>query len=160
MNISSEKDGTGGELSNFHPRHFVFKGFICTSLEGLLQSFKFEKVHMQGFMCSLVGKTAKKRGQKRNQAWRDSQTLWFHGHSMKRDSRDYQVMLDEAFLAVATQDPTFQRALLDTGDEKLEHTIGSSDITNTALTEEEFCSRLTLIRAMLQDGSIKLLSVQ
>jgi len=59
-----------GRLSNFSPHPFIFDGVECASMEGLLQSFKFDKPHIQAVVCQLVGIKAKRRGQKRNKAWK------------------------------------------------------------------------------------------
>jgi hypothetical protein len=44
MDIGSGKVGPAGGLSNFRPRPFVFDDVECASMEGLLQSFKYDKV--------------------------------------------------------------------------------------------------------------------
>lgn len=54
MDIGSGKVGPAGGLSNFRPRPFVFDGVECASMEGLLQSFKYDKVHMQKFLYVLL----------------------------------------------------------------------------------------------------------
>ncbi len=68
MDIGSKNGFPAGNLSNFAPHPFIFDGVKCASMEGLLQSFKFEKEHIQVEVCKLVGKEAKFRGQKRNLA--------------------------------------------------------------------------------------------
>lgn len=67
----------------------------------------------------------------------------------KRDSDEYQELLDRAFDALATN-KKFQKALLATGNAVLKHSIGNSDMSNTVLTRREFCSRLTKIRERLK----------
>ena len=68
----------------------------------------------------------------------------------KRDSDEYQELLDRAFNALA-ENKKFQKALLATGNAVLKHTIGSRDMAHTVLTRREFCSRLTKIRKMLKE---------
>ena len=70
MNIGSGNGYPADSLSNFHPHRFEFDGVECSSMEGLLQSFKFDKPHIQVEVCKLTGKAAKFRGQKRNKAWK------------------------------------------------------------------------------------------
>ena len=63
------KSGSGypaAALSNFYPHPFIFDGVEVASMEGLLQSFKFEKPHIQLEVCKLVGLAAKKRGRSKN----------------------------------------------------------------------------------------------
>lgn len=61
MDISSKANGIAGRLSNFTTRYFVFDGIQCNSMEGLLQSFKFENIESQKTTCLLVGGAAKKK---------------------------------------------------------------------------------------------------
>jgi len=144
------RSGTqASKLSNFHPRKFTFDSVECNSMEGLLQSLKFESHDIQKTICLLVGKKAKFRGKKRNKSWKRNQTLWWKGNSYKRDSIEYQQLLDDMFNALSLNNK-FKIALLQTNDAILTHSIGSNDITNTVLTENEFCSRLMKIRNRLK----------
>ena len=145
MNIGSNNGGVAGRLSNFTPRKFIFDGIECNSMEGLLQSFKFDKEHIQIEVCKLVGLAAKRRGQKRNKAWKSIQTLWWKGKSYKRNSKEYQNLLDRAFEALFTN-KKFKNDLLSTNNAILNHSIGKSKIQDTVLTEKEFCNRLMKLR--------------
>lgn len=137
-------------LSNFMPRPFIFRGIPANSMEGLLQSLKFSNPEMQKHVMTLVGKAAKFKGKKKRW-WRD-QTLFWQGKPIKRDSDEFQALLDEAFEALFTQNQAAQRALLATRDAVLTHSIGKNDPRQTVLTEREFVSRLHRIRARLQKG--------
>ena len=149
MDIGSKKAWPSSALSNFHPRQFIFDGVECASMEGLLQSLKTDKAHIQVEICKLVGLAAKRRGQKRNKAWKSKQTLWWKERPMGRNSQEYQDFLDRAFNALA-ENEKFKKALLATGNAKLTHKIGKSKKAETCLTEREFCSRLEKIRTRLQ----------
>jgi len=147
MDIGSNNSGPAGRLSNFTPRPFVFRGIECASAEGLLQSFKFKDPEMQKHCCTLVGFKAKKFGSKKN--WQTTQTLWWQGEPIKRDSDEYQEMLDEAYEALYTNEKA-KKTLLATGDANLTHSIGRTKINETVLTRQEFCSRLMKIRSKLK----------
>lgn len=149
MDIGSGKRYPSSSLSNFSPHPFVFEGVEVASMEGLVQSFKFDKVPIQEHVCTLVGHAAKKRGKKRNKAWKSRQTLWWKGVAYARHGPEYQRLLDRAFDALA-ENKSFRDALLATQKAVLRHSIGSSKRRNTVLTEREFCSRLTRIRERLQ----------
>lgn len=140
-------------LSNFTPRRFVFRGVECNSIEGALQALKFDKPHIAETVCKLVGLQAKRRGQKRNKAWKSQQTLWWAGEPFRRDSREYQALIRELYDAVAEQDESFRRALLATRDSVLTHSIGSSKVSETVLTEREFVMNMTRVRKELQSGN-------
>jgi Bacteriophage protein GP30.3 len=62
VDIRSGSNYPASALSNFAPHRFVVDGVECASMEGLLQSLKFDDVHIQVEVCKLVGKTAKYRG--------------------------------------------------------------------------------------------------
>lgn len=117
-------------------------------MEGLVQAFKFDKPHIQVEVCKLVGLAAKRRGSKRNKAWKQRQTLWWDGVAYDRHGPEYQLLLDAAFDALSENDG-FRRALIATGKSNLTHAIGKNDPRDTVLTEREFCSRLTKIRDRL-----------
>lgn len=148
MDIGSKNGYPAGTLSNFSPHPFVFRGVECNSMEGLLQSFKFSNPDMQKEVCKLVGFAAKKKGS--NKKWYRTQTLWWNGEEIKRDSDTYQQMLDEAYLAMFTQNDKARKALLATGNATLTHSIGRKKQNETVLTIQEFCSRLMHIRTILQ----------
>lgn len=150
MDIGSGSGFPSATLSNFTPHPFVFDGVECNSMEGLLQSFKFSNSEMQKEVCKLVGKQAKFKGKKKK--WFKTQTLYWQGKEFKRDSEEYQELLDRAFEALSTNEG-FRRALLATGNSTLTHSIGKTKQSETVLTKTEFCSRLTRIRNRLQNES-------
>lgn len=152
MDIGSGKGYPAAALSNFPPRPFVFDDMECASMEGLLQSFKFDKPHIQKEVCKLVGRAAKSRGSKRNKAWKSKQTLWWKGQAFDRHGPAYQALLDDAYDALATN-TKFQKALLASGDAVLTHSIGRNNASETCLTTKEFVSRLTRIRSELQKNN-------
>ena len=150
MDIGSGSGFPSATLSNFSPHPFIFDGVECNSMEGLLQSFKFSNPEMQKEVCKLVGKQAKFKGKKRK--WFRTQTLYWQGKEFKRDSEEYQELLDRAFDALATNEG-FKKALLATGNSTLTHSIGKTKQSETVLTRTEFCSRLTKIRTRLQNST-------
>ncbi len=141
IDIGSEGEELGSKLSNFNPYSFVFDGIECSSMEGLLQSFKFQDPELQIKICQLV--KAKFKGKKSK--WFQHQKLYWLGKEYARDSKEYQELLDRAFDALSSNLDFFE-ALKKTSDKKLIHSIGKSQINLTCLTEDEFCSRLMNIR--------------
>lgn len=143
MDIGSGNTYPANSLSNFAPHPFEIDGIHCNSMEGFLQSLKFESNEMQEYVCSLVGYAAKKKG--RNKNWKQSQTLYWRGVPMKRDSREYQNLLDRAYSELY-KNTKFQSALKASGNSSLTHSIGKNKESETVLTTREFCSRLTKLR--------------
>lgn len=149
MDIGSGSGWPSSALSNFAPHPFTIDGVECASMEGFLQSLKFKDPAMQVEVCKLVGKAAKFKGKKKK--WWREQTLFWQGTELKRDSQEYQDLLDRAFDALS-ENTSFQKALLATKSATLTHSIGKSKQQETVLTKQEFCSRLTKIRERLQKG--------
>ncbi len=148
MDIGSKNGGPAGRLSNFTPRKFTFRGIECASAEGVLQSLKFKEPDIQKHCCTLVGFKAKKFGSKKN--WQRTQTLWWQDEAIKRDSDEYQELLNELFDALYTTNEKAKKTLLASGEANLTHSIGRTKINETVLTRQEFCSRLMKIRKKLK----------
>ena len=145
MDIGNTNKGVAGRLSNFTPRPFVFDGKDCNSMEGLLQGFKFEKVHIQETVLLLTGFAAKKRGSGKNKHWQERQILWWDGVAYPRRSKEYQMLLDFAYEALYTNEK-FKKDFHATNMALLTHSIGHNKQSLTVLTENEFCSRLHRLR--------------
>lgn len=150
MDIGSGNGYPAGALSNFAPHGFVIDGIECASMEGFLQSLKFSSQEMQVEVCKLVGKAAKSKGANKN--WRQKQTLYWKGKAYKRDSAEYQKLLDKAYMQLAKNEG-FRKALLATGDATLTHSKGKKKMSETVLTTKEFTSRLTKIREQLKQNN-------
>lgn len=143
MDIGSGNSYPSNALSNFAPHPFVIDGVECASMEGFLQSLKFKNPDMQRYVCTLVGKAAKFKG-KDKPWWRD-QTLYWQGVEYKRDSEEYQLLLNRAYNALY-QNEGFRRALEASKPAILTHSIGKNDESRTVLTQSEFCGRLMKLR--------------
>jgi len=151
MDIGSGKEYPANSLSNFSPHPFVFDGVECNSMEGVLQSFKFSSVDMQKEVCKLVGRAAKFKG--KSKKWYLTQTLYWNGEEYKRDSKEYQELLDRSFDSLSKNE-SFRKALLASGNSTLTHEIGKSKENETVLTKREFISRLNKIRERLKNEQI------
>jgi hypothetical protein len=146
MNIGSGNAYPANALSNFAPHPFFIDEVLCNSMEGFLQSLKFDKEPVQVEVCKLVGRAAKFRGKKRNRAWQSKQTLWWKGKPYLRDSNAYQGLLVEAYMAMLHQSESFRNALKASGNAVFTHSMGSNKEEKTVLTEREFCAILSTLR--------------
>lgn len=147
MDIGSGSPWPSCALSNFAPHEFYIDGIRCASMEGFLQSLKFKSIEMQEHVCTLVGKTAKFKGKKKNW-WRD-QTLYWRGNPMHRQSEAYSELISRAYDELS-KNSGFQRAILATRNSSITHTMGKNKKNETVLTEQEFCSNLYRVRTNLQ----------
>jgi predicted NAD-dependent protein-ADP-ribosyltransferase YbiA (DUF1768 family) len=143
MDIGSGNTYPANALSNFAPHPFEIDGIKCNSMEGFLQSLKFESEVLQRHVCTLVGYAAKKAGKMKN--WQRKQVLYWKGQPIKRDSQEYQDLLDRAYTELYKNEK-FKAALKATGKAVLKHSIGRTKENETVLTRREFCSRLTKLR--------------
>lgn len=148
MDIGSGTGYPESSLSNFSPHPFVLDGVECASMEGFLQSLKYSNEDMQKHVCTLVGKQAKFKGKRKK--WYRKQVLYWQGVEYKRESKEYQRLLDRAFTALAVN-KKFQNALLASGNATLTHSMGQNKMERTVLTEREFVKRLTELRRQLQE---------
>lgn len=148
MDVGSKSGYPASALSNFSPHAFVFQGVECASMEGFLQSLKFDKEHIQVEVCKLVGFAAKARGKPRNKAWQTKQTLWWKGVPYGRGSEAYENLLVHAYSAMWEQSDSFRRAIAAAGDAIFTHSIGNRDETKTVLTEREFVRMLNFVRKL------------
>lgn len=143
MDIKSGSSYPASALSNFAPHPFIIDNVLCNSMEGFLQSLKFKNIDMQKYVCSLVGKTAKYKG--KNKPWWKTQTLYWQGKEYKRDSQEYQILLNRAYNALYKNEG-FRKALEASKPAILSHSIGKNNITETILTQTEFIGRLMKLR--------------
>jgi len=146
MDVGSGNSYPAGCLSNFTPNKFIFMGVQCNSMEGLLQSLKFKNPDMQRFVCTLTGIAAKRKGSRKN--WKRDQVLWWDGQPIERDSKSYQDLLDKAYLTMLQDSTKFRNALLASKTAVYTHSIGKRKISETVLTEQEFCKRLNMCRTV------------
>lgn len=148
MDIKSGNPYPSGALSNFAPHPFVFRGHNVSSMEGFLQGLKFKSPEMQLEIFKKVGVGAKRSGHGKN--WQRTQTLWYQGEPIKRDSVEYQNILDEAYDAMFDQNVKAKKALMATQTAVLKHSVGRHKTNETVLTRNEFCSRLMKIRGRIR----------
>jgi predicted NAD-dependent protein-ADP-ribosyltransferase YbiA (DUF1768 family) len=148
IDIASKAPYPAGPLSNFAAHAFALDGVACASMESFLQGLKFEDAGRQAEICGYKSGKAQGIGRRRN--WQAEGRLWWRGEAIDRLSGAYQVLLDRAYDALFAQSADFREALAATGDADLVHTMGRIHTANTVLTADEFCTRLTALRARLR----------
>lgn len=139
-------------LSNFAHRPFVLEDVHCVSMEGFLQSIKFQDVAEQRYVASKWGYEAFKHGQTGN-IWKKDQILWWLGDPYDRISLDYVELITRAYDAQFDQNIDFQNALKSTVGFQLRHSMGKSDPCDTVLTEAEYIHQLERLRWRALEGN-------
>lgn len=145
IDIRAREKGLAGELSNFYVRPFVFDGVRCSSMEGFLQSLKYEDVTQQKIVASLPGPLAYTTGRSAPD-WRPLQILYWQGDVFCRHSDEYIELISQAFDAQFDQDETLKATLLKTVGQELRHSVGKTNPNQTILTEREFIYQLDRLR--------------
>jgi hypothetical protein len=138
-------------LSNLIVRPFTIDGIACMSMEGFLQSLKYEDQDKQKYCCTLHGHYARKYGQKAPD-WRINQTLYWRGVHLDRHDEHYRDLIWRAYSLLFAQSDGAKHALLSTGNERLIHSVGHSNPRETILTAKEFCDILMTIRDVLRSS--------
>ena len=134
-------------LSNFTKTNIQYDGVQINSIEGFLQSLKTPDIDKQKKICSLVGYSAKKQGNKlKKKKIFDNEHLYWQGKMFLRNSQEYQEMLKAVFTIKYKNDIKFRNALNKTGEHKLTHSIGKNDPKQTILTIDEFVNLLINLR--------------
>jgi hypothetical protein len=150
--VNIDEDPEFALLSNFSEIHFNIDGVECQSMEGFLQSLKFEDPEEQKTVCKLIGKQAKFRGKKKK--WWRTQKLYWMGREVDRHSKAYQQLLDRAFDSLARNE-NFSNVLKSTSNRPIIHPGAKDDAYRTVLTRNEFIYRLEKIRAKLMKHNLR-----
>lgn len=150
IDIDFRKDGLQQKLSNLYPNAFIIDDVQCGSMEGFLQSLKFENSLTQKSVCLLSGHKARLKGKPKQ--WWTTQQLYWQGQTLDRHSEAYQDLLDRAYSTLFSTNQEAQDNLLNTYPYKLTHSIGNTNPNETILTRTEFCSRLDYIRNSLRQS--------
>lgn len=143
--ISSSDDPIASDLSNFANHPFVIDGVECGGMEGFLQSLKCISIKEQVRVAALYGKAAKEEGADRD-LWRISGRVYWQGRCYKRNSNEFDLLIRRAYDNMYESNESFRKALRESGDRPLLHTIGKHGKRSTILTEEEFISNLIRLR--------------
>lgn len=151
LDISINKPYPANVLSNLAPNAFIFEGYECASMEGLLQSFKFHNFDTAQQIMKLHGLDAKYAG-RAGDGWKANGTLFWKTHPIDRHGKGYQDLLDDAYDALATN-VEFKLALIDARRRGISHRVGHDDPNYTILTRNEFVSRIErLIKEITANG--------
>lgn len=134
-------------LSNLYNNNFTIDNTKFTSMESFLQGIKFKNIKKQAKVFKMTGKDAKRAGKHHN-FWKITGNLYYKGVRLKRNSEDYQLILDHFYYTLYEQNSEFRQALVETGLTSFEHSIGKTSKHNTILTKDEYLTRLNLLKDM------------
>ena len=133
----------GEALSNLCSNAFVYDRVHCNSMEGFLQSIKYDERAKQLQICQMKGRNAKKASK---ESWKPNQGVYWNDQTIDRHSEAFQALVMGAYKAMFEQNERFHDALMMTRGKRLFHTRGKRNPFETILTEQELCGILTAIR--------------
>lgn len=143
LDIRSNGAYPSNVLSNLCSNGFLFDGILCGSMEGFLQSLKYQNKDKQRQICSMKGGNARKRSVT---SWQTDQIIWWKEFPIDRQGKEFQKLIRRAYQAMFEQSLRFRDALMQTRGMKLTHSTGENNPYKTILTQQEFCDILTEIR--------------
>ena len=143
VDIKSNGKYPANVLSNFWGNNFQYDGVQCKSMEGFLQSLKYDDPEKQRQICQCRGRKAKHKGTER---WKVMQQIYWKGQCMDRHGEEYQQLLRSAYQSMFSQNNSFKSALMLTRGRRLYHSIGTNHPYETILTADELCTILTELR--------------
>lgn len=147
IDIRSKRRGIAGRLSNFTKRNFVFDEIFCRSIEGVLQSMKFENINEQKIVCGLWGEQAKFAGELKTD-WKNAQILYWRDRRYPREGEEYKTLLTRLYTEVYKQDKQFRKDIKKSTKFKLIHSMGNPNPCDTVLTENEFIELLEALQKL------------
>ena len=135
-------------LSNLCGNDFRFDEVSCGCMEGFLQSLKYQDMEIQRKICGMKGTEARQHS---ISEWQESQTVWWKGHAINRQSSEYNQLVRNAYVAMYLWCGRFRDALMSTVGKQLLYDSGRNDSHKTILTDQEFCKILTDLREERKD---------
>ncbi len=123
-------------ISNLFPYEFVFRGKKMKCLECFFQAIKFQDKKMQNLIFEYEGVPANCVKAACGYRWQDSGIVYWQGKAIKRESQEYDDMIDELYIS-AIQNPLY-RNVLKNCDKHVIHSIGLDSKAETVFTRYEF----------------------
>lgn len=105
-------------LSNLSNNNFCFDDIDCGSMEGFLQSLKYEDIDKQRQICGMPGKEAKKMSVT---DWQRDQVVWWKRQKIDRQGEAFVKLVTRAYQAMFSQNERFRNALMSTRGKILYH---------------------------------------
>lgn len=153
QDINDKRGYPYGLLDPSAPIRFEIDGIQCASLDGFLESLKFEKEADQKSISKYVGNSAKKRGQNKDHPGnkKANRILYWQGKTFKRNSKEFDALINRVFKEMA-KNKIWRAALMLTEDEDFTHSKGKTNKKDTILTQKELTDNLKELRAELKAG--------
>ena len=123
-------------LSNLFPYEFTFKRHKLNSIECFFQGIKFKDKDLQKKLFKYSGKEALVLQKASNYNWKETGIIYWQGKPIKRDSKDYDKLIDELYISAIQND--FYRNAIKNCNLPIIHAMGEIDKKDTVFTRYEF----------------------
>ena len=123
-------------LSNLFPYEIKFRGKKLASIESFFQGIKFKDKKVQNLVFKYSGIEAVHLREATFQDWKETGIIYFQGKPIKRESKEYENLVDELYIS-AIQNPIYRQALKNCKKPVI-HSIGKEDKKETVFTRYEF----------------------
>lgn len=149
INVGYKAKGLSRTLSNLYPYEFRFKGKNCASIEAVFQGIKFPNKKEQNLILKMSGMDCYYSKFNSDYDWRETGIVFWQGKPIDRHSKEYADFVDELYIS-AIQNPLYRKAILNTGDLYIIHSLGNEDAKDTVLSKREYETMLNSLKAFLQ----------
>lgn len=150
INVGYSLRGTYPKLlSNLFPYDFKFKGYHLHSLESFFQAIKFPEIKLQKKLFNYSGKEALVLTEATKYNWKENGTIYFKGKKIKRDSFEYDILIDELYISAIQN--VFYRNAIKNCPLPIVHIMGKEKKEETVLTRYEFEFMLNCLHDFLKN---------
>ncbi len=135
-------------LSNLFPYKFIFREQQLQCIESFFQGIKFKDGETQRHVFQYAGLDSNTIQIASDYDWRETGYIYWQGKAIKRDSLDYENLIDEVYIS-AIQNPLYRQVLKKT-DRYILHSIGEKEKSKTVFTRYEFELELNCLSCFLK----------
>lgn len=135
-------------LSNLYPYEFDFRKFHLRSIESFFQAIKFNNPAIQQMVFVYSGTDAYHIQMASSYNWKETGYIYWQGQAIKRDSEEYDLLVDEVYIS-ALQNPLYRQAVKNT-TKPIIHSIGKLLKSETVFTRYEFERQINSLSAFLK----------
>lgn len=135
-------------LSNLYPYEFTFRGFQLKSIEAFFQGIKFDNPLVQQSVFAYSGTDAYHIQMASNYNWKETGYIYWQGQAIKRDSDEYDLLVDELYIS-ALQNPLYRQAIKN-ATKPIIHSIGKLSKNETVFTRYEFEKQINCLSEFIK----------
>lgn len=141
--IHNRATGIEGRLKTFAEREFLFDRVECSSIESVLEAFKFEDINDQIEIAGMPAWDAYQQGQREDaMQWQTTRMLYWNGRQYNRDGEEYQELLKRLFFSIFEQDAQFRLDVAFLKNASVMSKVGGINPQTQVMTKKEYIANL------------------